>query len=270
MKGLWRHFRQKPRGILLDQARHCPEQCLERALRAALGHLRSASSTPGRASHRIPLGLLLLSREHLTAEQLRSALARQRAADRGRIGEWLQELGFATELQVTAALARQWSCPVLQTNPPWQGGSVPQIPRRLLESFFMFPLGYVSATSTLHLAFAEAIDYSVLLAIERMTGCRTAPCMAVPSLVRQRLAAIGIDRPGNEVVFDRVVDDAELCRIVRSYAMHVAATEIRLAACGRHLWVRLFRRSLAPMDLLLTSVRSSSSFWLSSNDAPAV
>jgi hypothetical protein len=248
----WHRLCRKPRGTLVLGSRYCSENCLERALDDALQRVRS-SSQPLRASHRIPLGLLLLSRQQLTIEQLRKALESQRAAGRGKIGEWLQALGFVNEQQVTAALARQWSCPVLRTNSLSSPGRIPKIPAKLLESFLMMPVDYVHATSTLHVAFAHGIDYSVLYAIEQMAGCRTEPCMASASLVRERLRTMSENRTETEVVFDRVADDAEFSRIIRSYSIRVAATEIRLAACSPHLWVRLLRSALPPLDLLLHS-----------------
>jgi hypothetical protein len=203
---------------------------------------------------------LLLSRQQLTVEQLRAALAAQRNAGQGKIGEWLQMLGFATELQITAALARQWSCPVLRTSAVSPGASrSPQIPATLLQSFVAIPVDYVERTATLHLAFGEGIDYSVLYAIEHMVGCHTECCMAVPSFVRRNLQALSAHRGENEVVFDRVADDAELSRIIRSYCARLAASEIRLAACGPHLWVRLLRPSRPALDLLLRSPRDVSS-----------
>jgi hypothetical protein len=240
----------KRQGIVVRGSRYCLENCLERALSEALQWVRS-SSQPVRFSHRIPLGLLLLSRQQLTVEQLRTALESQRAAGHGKIGEWLQALGFVNELQVTAALARQWSCPVLRTSSLSPPGRIPKIPSKLLESFLMMPVDYVEATSTLHIAFAQGVDYSVLYAIEQMAGCRTKPCMASTSLVRERLRTMSEDRTETEVVFDRVADDAEFSRIIQSYSTRVAATEIRLAVCSPHLWVRLLRPALPPLDLLL-------------------
>ena len=123
----------------------------------------------------------------------------------------------------------------------------------------MIPLDYVAATATLHLAFGEGIDYSVLYAVEQMLGCHTEFCLAVPSLVRQRLEALAGPRAESEVVFDRVADEAESSRIICSYAIRLSASEIRLAACGPHLWVRLLRPSHPPLDLLLRSLRDASS-----------
>jgi len=230
---------------------YCLDPCLERALTEAFERMRSRPKTSA-SLHRIPLGLLLLSRQQLTAEQLRQALDAQRVAGRGRIGEWLQRFGFASELQVTSALARQWRCPVLRASSlSGAGVRVPQLPLTLLESFFMVPVDYVSSTATLHVAFSEGIDYTVLYAIEQMLDCHTEPCLALPSALRKGLEARSKRRGECEIVFDRLADTAELARIVRSYAARVAASEIRLAACGPHLWVRMARPQRPPLDLLL-------------------
>jgi len=253
-RGVWRRIRSKPRGILLEGSRYCIDECLARALGGVLQRSISRGPRPP-AVHRIPLGLLLLSRQQLTEHQLRAALEAQRDAGCGRIGEWLQTLGFASEQQITAALARQWSCPVLRSSPLTLGSRTPQIPVTLLESFAMIPLGFVEATATLHVAFGEGIDYGVLYAIEQIVGCHTESCMAVPSFVRSNLQHLSRRRGESEIVFDRVADSAELSRIICSYCVRLAASEIRLATCGPHVWVRLFLRSRPPLDLVLRSPR---------------
>ncbi len=280
---------------------------MERALTDTLRRLRSVSlRASATAPHRVPLGLVLLSRQQLTAEQLRAGLAAQRSAGRGRIGEWLQTLGFASEQQVTSALARQWSCPVWRASVLHPGAALrprvslrpefskpesakpgfakpgfaksgsaklgsakpesakpgiscaPRIPRTLLEAFVMVPVDYVEATDTLHIAFGEGIDYSVLYAIEQMVGCRTEFCLAAPSFVHHHLQSRSLQRVESEVVFDRVADGGEFSRIVRSYSVRLAASELRLAVCGPYLWVRLLGRTRPPLDLLLGSPRDTS------------
>lgn len=250
-RSVWRRLRRKPFGVMIQGSWYCMDGCLERALTEALRRVDSAAKQVA-PSHRIPLGLLLLSRQQLTVEQLRQALEAQRVASRGRIGEWLQTLGFVNEEQVTAALARQWSCPILRADSlNSELRRAPRVPVALLKSFVMIPVGFVEATSTLHLAFGEGIDYNVLYAIERMVGCRTQPCMAAPSLLRKSLQGLTEHRAEGEVVFDRLADIAEFARIVRSYSARVSASEIRLASCGPKLWVRLLRRSGSPLDLLM-------------------
>jgi hypothetical protein len=200
----------------------------------------------------------LLSRQQLSEQQLRVALERQRATGQGRIGEWLHTLGFVNEEQITAALARQWSCPVLRTIPTLSVDRLPRLPARLLEHFVMLPVAYLQATRTLHIAFGEGLDYTVLYAIEQMLNCRTEPCMAAPKAVKQQLQQPQW-REDSEIVFDRIADEEELCRIVRSYALRTAAREVQLASCGPYLWVRLFRpEPRSAVDLLLPTPVSSS------------
>jgi hypothetical protein len=255
--GFWRRLRHKPAEILLHGSWRCLDGCLERALAGLLHNLDPASRLAAQrtsAPRRIPLGLLLLSRQQLTIEQLRSALEAQRAAGSGRIGEWLQQLGFASEEQITGALARQWCCPVLRSDAFPEAPDLPlQIPATLLESFAMVPVAYVASTSALLMAFAERVDYGVLNCLESMLGCRTEACLAAPSLLRERLRVWSGKRGEREIRFDRIADLAELTRIVRSYSILVAASEIRLASCGSHVWIRLLRRSHPPLDLLLGS-----------------
>jgi hypothetical protein len=249
--GLWRHLRGRVPAVQLEGSRYCLERCLERALRDALQRVHGIVRKPV-ASHRVPLGLLLLSRQQISVEQLRAALEAQRAASRGRIGEWLQALGFASQDQITAALARQWSCPVLRAPSAIPRSTcAPRIPLPLLEAFIMVPVHYVKSTETLHIAFGEGIDYSILYAIEQMTGCRTEPCMAIPSFVHANLESLCLHRAENEIFFDHVSDLAEISRIIRSYCSRLTASEIRLAACGPYLWVRLLRTSHTSVDLLL-------------------
>jgi len=249
----WWLLRPAPAGVYFQNSRYCLDRCLENVLGETL-HQVPFAARPEPAGHRLPLGLLLLSRQQLTGEQLQVALAAQRAAGRGRLGEWLQALGFATEMQVTAALARQWACPILGSSSSFPAARhAPQIPVALLERFSMVPVNYVESTSILHLAFAEGVDYTVLYAIEQMAGCRTEACFATPSFVRAQLAHLCVRRAESEIAFSHVPDSAEVCRIIRSYCARLHASEIKLARCGSHLWVRLLRNSRSPVDLILDS-----------------
>lgn len=250
-RGWWRQWLGKPARVLLQGSYYCLDYCLEGALVRALGETKPVPARPATA-RRIPLGLVLLDRRQLTTEQLQVALATQRAAGRGRLGEWLQVLGFVSEGQVTAALARQWSCPVLRADASAAHlGPTPQIPLSLLESFRMIPVAYVEATRALHIAFSEGLEYGVLYAIEQMLDCRTEACLAAPSLVRGWLQTLCSGRRENEARIEHISDFAELGRIVRSYSRRLAAREIRAAWCGPDYWVRLFRESASPVDLFL-------------------
>jgi hypothetical protein len=254
----WRRLRHRRQQVVLAGLRCCLDCCLDGALR---DRLAQASRVPVRTvvRHRIPIGLLLISRQQLTSAQLRAALNAQSVAGRGRIGEWLQELGYASEEQVTAALARQWSCPMLRGETlGLSNRRAPQIPLVLMRWLAMAPVEFVDSTRTLHVAFAEGLDYSVLYALEQMLECRTEPCLVRPSILGHYFGQMTEAHREGEVLFERMNDIAEFSRIVRSYVMRLAASEIRLTRCGSHVWVRLTRTPGRHMDLVVREVRDAS------------
>lgn len=235
---LWRRLHWWKGTICLQGARYCALQCFERALQQACFRVSSAATAARPVQHRIPLGLLMLSRGQLTNQQLRSALEVQ-AVSGHRLGECLERLGFATEQQVTAALGLQWACPVLmlRDNPDWACARL--LPYRLLEHFRMLPVQFVAATRTFYLAFCDGIQYHALYAIEQMLDCRTEACLISRSAMERALERIGHEpRPG-DFLFEGWRQAPEIARITGSYVLKLGAREVRIAGCGGLIWVRL-------------------------------
>jgi hypothetical protein len=200
------------------------------------------------------LGLLLLSRHQVTAEQLRTALELQRAAGSGKIGEWLQHLKFVGQEQITGALARQWSCPVLRNGSSGAAANnFTSIPLAILEASQMVPAEFVEVTGTLLMAFSDALDYTALYAIDQMLGCRTEACFVCPGVLQAALQAMLRVRRPTEVVFDRVEDVAECARIIGSYSGKMGAEAIRFIRFGKHIWIRLERPLRETVNLVLPS-----------------
>lgn len=250
----WRCLTEKRRGFRLLGAWYCGGECVQKALAGMLARENPAPAARPSAAHRVPLGLLLLSRQQVTGEQLRIALEHQRCTGKGKIGECLQQLGFVDEAQITLALARQWSCPVLRTSPAaWAATNFTAIPLALLEASQMFPAEFAPASRTLLMAFSQAVDHSTLYAIEQMLDYRTQACFVGPRVLRQRLQWLAQVRRPLEFVFDRVEDVAECARIVGSYSAKLSAEEIRLIRCGPHLWIRLDREQQDPVHLIVRS-----------------
>lgn len=165
-RSVWHHVSGRgTRSVCLQERRYCFPGCFEAALKGRLLRLSQTPLGKSRRPHRIPLGLLLLARGEINKSQLRAALAAQRTHCHRRIGEWIEHLGFARMPQITAALGAQWACPVLSGIPTRARG--PLLPLPLLHRFRMAPVHYIEATRVMHVAFAEGIDYSALLAIEQ-------------------------------------------------------------------------------------------------------
>jgi hypothetical protein len=235
----WRHIRWWNARIRLHDCSYCAPQCFEKAAHEFFLRASRSAVAPQPIRHRIPLGLLMLSRGQLTNQQLRSALDAQQKTGQHRLGEWLEKLGFATEQQVTAALGVQWSCPVLVPRIVNDGDCARLLPFRLLETFRMAPVQFVRSTRIFFIAFCDGIDYTALYAIEQMLNCRTEACLISRSAMDDALERIGHESRPGELLFESWRDAAEMARITCGYLLKLGADQARIVACGEYIWVAL-------------------------------
>jgi hypothetical protein len=226
--------------VELHGQRFCFPTCFEQELRARFSGLLLPQRQQHRPPHRVPLGLLMLSRGVLTDHQLRNALEAQRHSGSGRIGQWMQKLGYVDEHQITAALGAQWACPVLRSLPV--SAAACAVPFSLLHAFEMVPVHYARATRVLYMAFARDIEYRALLAIEQIMECKAEPCLANPTAVQLLLAELEEQHRGSDLNFKHASSPEEMCRITSSYAATLGGEGVRLARCGDHIWVRIRAR----------------------------
>lgn len=190
----------------------------------------------------MPLGLLMVSRGELTFEQLREALKAQCKASHGRIGEWLQELGFTTEQQVTAALSAQWACPTLRITPDAQAFCAGLLPHTLQEAYCMLPVYFAAQSRVLYVGFADRIAHRLLYAVERMLSCRTVPCLVTRTAFKDAIQRAPTSSRSWETAFDSVNNAGEMARIIAGYVNRCGAGEVRLQSCGEYMWARLLSR----------------------------
>ena len=242
--------------VLLQGRSYCGPRCFERA---ASRHFEQAcGSTPVQwpVQHRIPLGLLMLSRGELSGQQLRKALDAQQESGGERIGECLQRLGLATEQQVTSALALQWSCPVYAAPRMASASAAAMLPYRLLEEFRMCPIDYVMATRTLYISFCDRVDYVTLHAIEQMLECRTEASLVSSRWMDEFLEQVGRVRGPGDMLFECWRNPGNMAKITGAQVLKFDADQVRIGSFGQHVWTRLiagqrslnllFRRPTAP------------------------
>jgi hypothetical protein len=234
---LWGRISDGAGSAQLHGRRYCFPACFEQELRRRFSEVRVPASRRSRPPHRVPLGLLMLSRGELSHEQLRRALEAQRQSGSGRIGEWIQKLGYVHEQQVTAALGAQWSCPVLRTLPA--NVAECKVPFQLLRRFRMAPVHYSRPTGVLHIAFAADIEYRALLAIEEILECKAEPCLADATALYTLLARMEEHGRGTDQAFEGVRGPEEMTRITSSYAAKLGADDMRLVGCAEYFWVRI-------------------------------
>jgi hypothetical protein len=236
-KAWWHQILAHRSGTFLDGSFYCSAACLEATLATQLSRL--ASQTPSHPpASRIPLGLLMVARGRLTYEQVTQALAAQQSAGSGKIGDWFENLGFATEPEVTSALALQWGCPVAASLDSAISPDE-RIPLPILEAFQMLPLRRVQSTNTLCLAFGERVDYAALYTIGTVMECATQPCVAGRKTVARELERLRHQARSDELEFGPIQDVAEMTRISVSYILRLGADRARIGRVGPFIWLRM-------------------------------
>jgi hypothetical protein len=188
--------------------------------------------------HRVPVGLILLTRGWITHEHLRDALEAQRNGCGMRLGEWLVANRGLDEASLAHALGLQWSCPVFSLSRHGGGPTVTVVPRLLSESFGFVPLRH-SPAGILYLAFEDRIDHSLTLAIERVTGLRVESGLLPASEFR---VAQERHRQGR-FARARVIEAGSLPLLAEAFAKHIEKqkpVEARLARLRDLFWLRMW------------------------------
>jgi hypothetical protein len=243
----WRVLRTSVEGAFLNGVWYCSPVCFEEGLNGSFVRMLSANIRQKSKSHRIPLGLVLLSLGLINEEHLKQALKAQRESEKGRLGDWLRNLGTVTEMQITQALARQWSLPIFPlTNDEKYRECAHLVPLPLLENSEMVPVHFLPLARQLYMAFAEGVDYTALYAVEQMLECRTEACLAPQSSLHHALDEIRRQPRPKEILYEVLRDPQgwaksarAMAGTVRRQAEETGTQEVRLVACGKFLWSRL-------------------------------
>jgi len=236
----WPAWLREEEGIHLQGQWHCSPECFEKAVQSALFRMLPGTEDNSRKHHRIPIGLLLLSRGVINDQQLKRALRLQRENGSGKIGKFLQEIRAVTEREITEGLAAQWGCPIYPLGKAREFlDCASLLPLTLLEAGRMLPVHYLRVQQILYMAFVEGVDHTALYAVEQMLRLRTVPCIVSESDLSSALASF---RPLARVpaeVFESPNEPMEIARTTSSYAWNIGATEVWAARSGQYLWIRM-------------------------------
>lgn len=240
----WMHLWRSRRAPVFEGRWVCSPACMAEVVRGAVRR-ETATGSPAPYRHRIPLGLLLVDRGHISPEQLREAVRHLDSGERSseehlRLGQWLVESGILSESVVTRALSLQWNCPLFSPGTYRAAEVASALPRLLAEGTGALPLRLLSR-QTLGLAFSECIDRSLAYALERMLGLRVSSGIIRDSefsaAQAEFLAASG---PPSRLV--EISGTPALARFVTSIVELKKPLEARLVRVHQFWWLRLWRR----------------------------
>lgn len=228
----------RTQGVQTNHGWFCSPSCFEHSLSDTLFVLLRREHTESHAANRLSIGLLLMSRDEISEDDLKQTQLMQRQTGM-RICECIRKQGRVSEAALTAAIASQWACPVFPVSSV-DPAHASLVPRALLEKYRMAPVHLGNSGRRLFIGFADAVDHSALYGIEQLLGCQTEACIISNSTLDEILEHRQCHDSGTDVVIESRASAADIARMTSSYARQVEAHEIRYAAVGEYVWVRLY------------------------------
>ncbi|HTP69341.1 MAG TPA: hypothetical protein VMJ35_10600 [Dongiaceae bacterium] len=229
------------RGIQFQKDWYHDPRCLQDTLLAEVRRLIVPSPMSVTRPHRLLIGLLLIKRGAITAEELREGLRLQQESGTGKLGYWLRQVSALTEDQICGALSQQWACPVF---PSYRRMALPvfgpQAPFTLLAAANAVPVFAMAAGRQWHVAFSSRVDHTLLYALEEVLGCRTLACVARESVIKESLELLRKPLEESEIRFDTMRDPAEIASTICSYAGQMDVRRVTLVRAVGYLWAALF------------------------------
>ena len=152
------------------------------------------------------LGDLLVARGYLSAEQLESALERQRQGGRNRLlGEILVDSEYCTEDQIVECLATEYGVPYAKLDARmFDPRVIDLLPREYIENNLVLPLFLIRGVLTI--AVSEPSNLFLVDEIASLTGDKVQIVAATAKDIRRMITSL----PNSKVfVIDDIIEDSE-------------------------------------------------------------
>lgn len=217
----------------------CSRECVEQAALAGLGE---PAATTGRRPSLPPLklGVLLQHAGVITSAQLEAALI-VKAGTGLRLGEQLEQLGFADGDAVLRALAAQAGVSYLSTFDAARVSRAPvSLPSAIVRALGLVPFEADEMGQRLHVISAAPLPRAAIRAMAKLTGWSVEVYLVKDSVFE---AALDAYQPVGRAP---VTHDADLVQTLTAAAARVAdraqsdrAVTMRHAAYDDYVWVRV-------------------------------
>lgn len=222
----------------------CSDSCLQMHFEYTLAEKwRRLQMEKNRRIPRPKLGTILMQTAFITRDQLHEAIRLQEQAREGRIGEWLQRLGFVEEHQITAALARQYGLPLINLNiADTNTAAVRMIPGKVARCSGLVPVGFDDNQTSLRVAVTAPVNFTSQEAVRRMVGMGIVPYVgdqsAIQGLLEKLYAPEELDL-SDLPTFSSLEDLIEVGNEIIAIAINNRAQDIRAELVQDLFWMRL-------------------------------
>ena len=237
---LIRSVPQRRVGIQVGQLWYCSVDCFTAAARVRLTELSDERVVEMPHRPRLSIGLVMVSKDYLTGEQLRYATAQCQLSGED-LETALLRLGLATEWQLASARAAQWGCPVLKQDRPGQPVEA-DIPPALLRAYTAVPLHYSLTAKRLLIGFVYRVEHTLLHGLEQMLGCKAESCFITPTEFALQTGRLTPAADCEELTFEELMTPGQMAKSLGSVAVEVAAREASFVHCRDYIWTRVTGR----------------------------
>jgi hypothetical protein len=224
-------------GIQSGERWYCSVDCFARASRAELAVLSNMPFGDTPREPRMSIGLTLLAKGYLNAEELHFAQTESDSRHEN-LENSLIRLGLASEKQLAAARAAQWGYPILAQDRVGQSVNS-DLPQYLLRKTSAVPLHSSVKAKRIVLGFVFRVDHSLLESIEIVTACKVVPCFITPAELEEQVRRVTSVPNRAEIVIENPGGPEEMSRTLGRYAVEVGAEHAVFSRCRGHVWARV-------------------------------
>lgn len=233
-------------GIQEGERWYCTVDCLVRGSQQLLRSFCRVRTPEEHRDPRMSLGLMLVARGKLSADQLRFA-QRQSDEHHESLENSLLRLALVSQKHLTEARAAQWGYPALAGDRIGHRVDV-NLPIQLLQEFSAAPIEVSPKASRIVIGFVFRVEHSLLDCVEKITQCRAVPCFISPGDFSVQLNQLSTERNyRSSVVEDPSAE--EMMRTIGCSAVEVGATDVAFETCRNFKLCRVAGRK-GTMDLL--------------------
>jgi hypothetical protein len=237
-------FLNRRRPPLYEGNIFCSDGCLQMHFESELNEKwRRLQLEQDRRIPRPKLGSILMQTAFLTRDQLDEAIKLQAQTHEGRIGEWLQKLGFVEEHQITAALAKQYGLPLINlSNSDANADAVRMIPGKVAKCSGLVPVGFDDSQTALRVAVTAPVNFHSQEAIRRMVRKGIVPYIGDQSAIQRLLEKLyepeDLDL-SNVPTFSSLEELVEVGNEIISSAINNRAQDVQAELMQDFFWIRL-------------------------------
>jgi len=231
-------------GFYLESSWYCSTGCLEKGVTQLLEKRSQPREKSFQNLLRLKLGHILMEAGVITKEQLDQAIAEQHRAQEEKLGHHLIALDFVKERDITMALSRQFSLPVITLkSQKISPGVVNMVPFEIVKNSKFFPLEYDALNNRLVLVTYDPSDISTMINLRSMINCEVAIYLGDGSVVREMIdqyctssaAARELDLT---LPLPQAHNLSELARLIVKRAQHVNARSLQIRFFNQLVWAR--------------------------------